>query len=95
MHDPRSGFIELNHLVQSRSVFLLSILLYIKNAHFKRLCADIYFNNISHLNVVGCSGGLSVYSDLLRVASLVGDRSALDQAGYFQIFVKSHKISLK
>ena len=61
----------------------------------ERSLSEIDFDEVALLHVVGRTGNLAVHHDPARVARLVRNCAAFDQAGYFEIFIKPHRASFQ
>ena len=78
--------------VQFLRVILAHRLGHIQDLHLHGTLAELDLQDISGLHAQGRLGRPAVYQDASRVAGLVGDGSALNQARNLQKLVKSHKL---
>ena len=71
----------LDNFIEGGGVLFFREFLYVKYAHLKRLCANVNFDYVALLDVVGSAGWLSVHGNLFCVAGFICNRTAFYEPG--------------
>ena len=79
-----------NLLIHRGGVGLVGNLVDLRDLDLDGALAERDLDDVAHLDLIAGLHLPAVHAHALAVAGLVRDRAALDEAGYLQIFVKSH-----
>ena len=69
-----------NYLVHRVGFVFRHVFTHVANSEFQRLCAENYLDYVALLDVIGSLYSFAIYNDVLAVAGIVCNRSALDYA---------------
>ena len=77
--------------VHSTGIVLPDIIRYLYDLHRNGSCAHCNFDAIADLDIITGFDHTAIHTDAAVVAGFICYRPTLDQTGYFQILVKTHK----